>query len=104
MLDVRLLMHTFLRIFKIPERWLHSVLGVGRIVTLPALADPPSVGDEPAEAVEGTPAGILLQIGSQPNPGSPVSSNGHGKHGNGHAHGVSAHKHRGKRTDIAKPR
>ena len=117
-LDVRLMLCTFLRIFKIPEGWLHCVLGVGRDVEIPGLPDTPSVDGGPsAGSAEATPAAILLQIGNQPDPAASAAdhdhgymvpdgeSNGHGTHfGNGTAQRMSRRKYRGKRPDNGKAR
>ncbi|MGO9112641.1 MAG: sugar transferase [Thermoguttaceae bacterium] len=114
LLDVRLALCTFLRIFKISERWLLFGLGLGRNVTIPTLGEAASGNGQPVgKSADATPAAILLQVVDQANPGEPASSNGdgnghtkgHGRSlGNGHANGANHHKQQGKRTDSAKPR
>ena len=114
LLDIRLLLCTFLRIFKVPEGWLLSGLRLGRSVTIPALADARcGNGERAGDAAEATPASILLEIGNQPNRGKPASgngesngeSNGHGRGvGNGHAHGAGQDNRRRKRRHDVKDR
>ncbi len=113
-MDLRLMLCTFLRIFKIPERWLHGTLGVGRAVKIPGLAETASAGGEPSPATaEATPGAILLQTGNLPEPAPAAAGesngngngNGNGQHqGDGHAHAVDHAKHHRKRMDAAKPR
>ncbi len=110
LLDVRLLLHTFLRIFKIPERWLHFGLGLHREVRIPSPAGMPSGnGEQAAEGPDATPTTILLQIDSLPNRATPAASNGdgngHGMLGGKHADLRMKHgKRRGQRSDRGKPR
>ena len=100
-LDIRLLLCTSLRIFKLPERWLHSLLGLGRAVNIPSL--PETAGGE-GTAAETTPAAILLQVGNTPATAN-GETNGHGvHHGNGAAHHTDRCKHRSPRSDVGKPR
>lgn len=73
LLDTRVILYSFLRIFKVPERWLLSRLRLARNVTIAHLPKVGSGNGEPAAAsTEATPAGILRQIGHQPNPGRPL--------------------------------
>jgi lipopolysaccharide/colanic/teichoic acid biosynthesis glycosyltransferase len=82
-MDTRLMLCTFLRIFKVPERWLLTGLRVGRNVTIPPH---PAVrsgnGDQAGFPAEATPAAILLQLGDPSPPPTPPSANGKGN-GNG---------------------
>jgi lipopolysaccharide/colanic/teichoic acid biosynthesis glycosyltransferase len=109
-LDFRLLLCTFLRIFRFPEAWLHVRLGLVRDVPIPSVGEiAAGNGQSAAEPAEATPAAILLQIGNPPNPGGPAAGNGKSNgdsdgHGsvssNGHVH----RHHQTKQTDSAKPR
>ena len=95
-LDTRLMLCTFLRLFKLPEGWLHSLFALSRdpkvscpLKTEPAEAPgapghPPGhplagrgsghgswAGESPAEPEAATPASILLQLASLPDPAAP---------------------------------
>jgi lipopolysaccharide/colanic/teichoic acid biosynthesis glycosyltransferase len=105
LLDFRLLLCTFLRIFKVPERWLLSRLRLGRHVAIP---DAPEMhagnGEQTGLPAEATPVSILLQIGDQPNLDGAAADAGDGESdGNGHSESSDAgdvatrHNCRGKR-------
>jgi lipopolysaccharide/colanic/teichoic acid biosynthesis glycosyltransferase len=88
-LDIRLLLCTFLRLVKVPESWLLSVLGLRRAVTIPAMpGGVPSGGNgNGAEHTPATPVSILIQAA--------------GDHSSRHEHGSKKH-HR--RAEGPKPR
>jgi hypothetical protein len=121
-LDTRLMLCTFLRLFKLPEGWLHSLFALSRepkvacpLATEPAqapgrapsrsdgrLADQGSrAGEPPAEEDAATPASILLQLASLPDPAAPDGSL---RNGNGAAHRDGLDKRRGRRSEHGKPR
>jgi len=107
-MDLRLMLCTFLRIFKTPERWLLAGLGLAREVKVPGLPDEASASSQPVgESTETTPATILLkQIADRPDLGELAASNGESNgvgRGNSHLGRAYHRKHEAQRTDSAKP-
>jgi len=108
-LDTRLMICTFLRIFKVSESWLLHLLRLGRNVSIPGLAVGESIdggqghplsGRGSAEPAQTTPAAVLLQIADLPDTEAPQTDgdakdralhNGNGdSHHHGHGHGTTA--------------
>jgi lipopolysaccharide/colanic/teichoic acid biosynthesis glycosyltransferase len=116
LLDIRLLLCTFLRIFKVPERWLLSALRLGRNVKIPPLPQARSGnGGQAPDPAEATPVSILLEIGNQPGLDTAATakcegdgnsdSNGDGNgHGNDAGGGANHRKGRRKRRHRFKGR
>jgi lipopolysaccharide/colanic/teichoic acid biosynthesis glycosyltransferase len=108
-LDTRLMICTFLRLFKVPEDWLHCLLALRRDAKIPGLPETMPAADDSEEATtQATPASILLQIGNLPDPDE-SSMNGdstdHGPHGgNGAVDRMRHGTHRRRRSDHDKPR
>jgi lipopolysaccharide/colanic/teichoic acid biosynthesis glycosyltransferase len=104
-LDVRLMLCTFLRIFKISEDWLLFLLGLRRAVKIAAM--PQEVCDA-AAAIEAsgqaTPASILLQIASLPEPEQSVTSGEAKDHASHNGNGDPHHIRQGKHRKHGKPR
>jgi hypothetical protein len=95
LLDIRLVVCTALRMFKLPERWLLPMLGLGRTVTLPV--DPEAAsgnGSDAAGHTAGTPASILVEAAA-------ASVQGNGDHRGRHKH-AGKHSHDG--NGHSKPR
>lgn len=85
LLDLRLAVCTGFRVFKVPERWLLSLLGLRRSVTLPTIPEAVSGnGSDAAGHAAATPANIRVEAAS-------VSVRGNGAH-------RDRHKHAGKRS------
>ncbi len=109
-LDTRLMVCTFLRLFKVPEGWLQSLLALRRDAKVPGLSEDAARLDGAPEVETGqaTPAAILLQIGNLPDPIEPPmngDSSEYGPHGeNGAADRLRRGKLRGRRSDRDKPR
>jgi lipopolysaccharide/colanic/teichoic acid biosynthesis glycosyltransferase len=108
-LDTRLMICTFLRLFKLPEGWLQFLLSLRRdakIPGMPVMATAAAATD--ADSAQATPAAILLQIGSMPDSAeSPDDGDltDRGPHsGNGAADRLRGGKLRGRRHDREKPR
>ena len=100
---------TFLRLFKVPEGWLQSLLALRRDAKIPGhVATIPASGDSEAETGQATPASILLQLGNLPDPVEPLNHGGSTDHrplsGNSAAHRLRRGKVRGRRSDHDKPR
>jgi lipopolysaccharide/colanic/teichoic acid biosynthesis glycosyltransferase len=75
LLDTRVIVYSFLRIFKVPERWLLSRLRLARNVTIAHLPEVRSGnGGQAGASTKATPAGILQQLGYQPNLRRPLST------------------------------
>jgi lipopolysaccharide/colanic/teichoic acid biosynthesis glycosyltransferase len=119
-LDARLIFFTFLRIFKISESWLHSVLGLRCGVEIAELPSEAAAAVSIAASSQATPASILLQIASLPDCGQPAvngeaalrdegqdhaSNRGGSRHnGNGAPHRMRSGNRRGVRSEHGKPR
>ena len=123
-LDTRLMICTFLRLFKVPEGWLQCLLALRRDAKIPGLTEtsPAASGtaspempvqrkkNQENESSQATPASILLQIGNLPDPpGAPGSNNGGSTDhrtigGNGAADRLRRGKLQGRRSDRDKPR
>jgi hypothetical protein len=118
-LDTRLMICTFLRLFKLPEGWLHYLLALRRDARIPGLPESDSAADQSeAQAAQATPASILLQIGNLPDAVEPSvngDSNDVGPHGGNGAADRLRRAHlsdkkskknglRGRRSDREKPR
>jgi lipopolysaccharide/colanic/teichoic acid biosynthesis glycosyltransferase len=105
-LDARLVLCTFLRIFKLPERWLLPLFGLRRIVSLPVIFDGPGrLGDgngngngNGAQHHFATPEEILLQAAAES-----VDGDGDGN-GDGNGSGGPRHKDADDRAFPHKPR
>ncbi|MBU4272896.1 MAG: sugar transferase [Planctomycetes bacterium] len=67
-LDIRLFSGTLLRIFKVPERWLLPVLGLRRKVTIPAIPEGVSSGENGngSDHAPATPTSVLIQAAGDP--------------------------------------
>jgi lipopolysaccharide/colanic/teichoic acid biosynthesis glycosyltransferase len=108
-LDTRLMICTFLRLFKLPEGWLQYLLALRRDAKVPGMSIAALNGEElAAEPVQATPASILLQIANLPDPIEPSidgDSGDHGPHnGNGAADRLRHGQRRVRRADRDKPR
>jgi len=110
LLDLRLMLCTFLRIFKVSEGWLLFGLCLGRAVQIPEV-DKVDVcnGERGGDPAEGTPAAILAQIADQPDSDETAGSNGHSNgetngHGRSLGNGYSPHNRQGKRANGVRPR
>jgi hypothetical protein len=121
-LDTRLMLCTFLRLFKLPEGWLHSLFALSRDakVVCPLTTEPTRASGTPVGEDAATPASILLQLASLPDPDAPgggyplagsespdgatVDRVGSRRHGNGAAHRDAVEKRRSKRSEHGKPR
>ena len=89
-LDTRLMICTFLRLFKVPEGWLQYLLALRRDAKIPGLAEAALAASEAdVESSQATPASILLQIGNLPDSVEPLDNSGSTEHrplgGNGAA-------------------
>jgi lipopolysaccharide/colanic/teichoic acid biosynthesis glycosyltransferase len=110
LLDLRLMLCTFLRIFKVSEGWLLFGLGLGRTVPIPAVDKIEAGGGERGgEPAEGTPAAILSQIADQPDSDETAGGNGHGNgeangHGRSHGNGHAPYNRQGKHANSVRPR
>ncbi len=120
-LDARLMFCTFLRLFKLPEGWLHYLLALSRDVRVPYPLEPATAGcplagggDTLAEGNAATPASILLQLGNLSDPAEPAAgvpaqwvgeSADHSlRNGNGALRRGLRGKRGNKRSDRGKPR
>lgn len=121
-LDTRLMVCTFLRLFKLPEGWLHKLFALSRDpkVHCPLTTDPVGASESPVETEAATPASILLQLATLPDPAAPAAdypldgNEGSGespaeragplRNGNGSSRRDGVEKRRGKRLDNGKPR
>ncbi len=108
-LDTRLMICTFLRLFKVPEGWLQYLLALRRDAKIPGLVEStPAEGGCEVEADQATPASILMQIGNLPDPVEPLNHGGSTDHrplgGNGAAHRLRHGKLHSRRSDHDKPR
>ena len=81
LLDIRLVLCTALRMFKVPEGWLLPMLGLGRTVTLPTNPEAASGNgsDAAGHTAGGTPASILVEAAA-------ASVEGNGGHRGRHRH------------------
>jgi lipopolysaccharide/colanic/teichoic acid biosynthesis glycosyltransferase len=108
-LDTRLLICTFLRLFKLPEGWLQYLLALRRDATVPGMhATTSAGGDATVDAPQATPASILLQIANLPDTIEP-SLNGDAtergpQSGNGAVDRMRHGQRRVRRHDRDKPR
>jgi lipopolysaccharide/colanic/teichoic acid biosynthesis glycosyltransferase len=124
-LDARLMLCTFLRLFKLPEGWLQQLLALGRDPYIACPLSPPHVGNEdiscPLESTSAageaptrlakdtinnktgrcagaaTPASILLQLGSLPDDAAPAKNGDNGEHALRNGNGASHRQLRDKR-------
>ena len=109
-LDTRLMICTFLRLFKVPEGWLQSLLALRRDAKIPGhVATIPASGDSEAETSQSSDAGVHLaaaRLGA--GPVEPLNHGGSTDHrplsGTGAAHRLRRGKVRGRRSDHDKPR
>jgi lipopolysaccharide/colanic/teichoic acid biosynthesis glycosyltransferase len=103
-LDVRLILCTFLRIFKISEFWLQRLFGLHREARIEVLPGDASDATDNSVADQPTPASILVRISNLP-AAEPQAANGETKehalhNGNGERH----HTRRSKQHSGGKPR
>jgi lipopolysaccharide/colanic/teichoic acid biosynthesis glycosyltransferase len=108
-LDTRLMICTFLRLFKVPEGWLQYLLALRRDAKIPGLAEAALAASEAdVESSQATPASILLQIGNLPDSVEPLDNSGSTEHrplgGNGAADRLRRGRLRSRRSDRDKPR
>jgi lipopolysaccharide/colanic/teichoic acid biosynthesis glycosyltransferase len=80
-LDIRLFVGTFLRIFKLPERWLVPFLGLRRQVTILAILEGAPSGNNGngnhADHAPATPTSVLIQAAGDPTRGDGDHSSRH---------------------------
>lgn len=94
-LDLRLILGTFVRMFKTPEAWVLSLLGLGRHVTITPMLEPNQSCDAHGGVQDSaTPMSIMIDAAN-------IAVQGDGKASGGHSPAGRHHRHK---SSVSKPR